>query len=56
MMGRSPGLVVMAGDSTSKGCGFEFQHRVLDGHFFTLICCKNCNVCFEKTENKLKRD
>ena len=26
---------------------------VLGGHFFTFICCKNCNV-FEKTKNKLK--
>ena len=25
-------------------------------HFFTLICCKNCNnVCLKKTENKRKR-
>ena len=38
--GRSPGLVVMGGDSRSEGCGFESQCRILDGHFFTLICCK----------------
>ena len=25
------------------------------GHFFTLICCKNCIFLFEKTENKRKR-
>ena len=42
----SPGLVVMEGDSCSKGCEFESQHRKLDGHFFTFICCKNCNVIF----------
>ena len=23
-----------------KGHGFESQHRILDGHFFTYICCK----------------
>ena len=28
---------------TSEGRGFEFQHRILDGHFYTFICCKNCN-------------
>ena len=30
--GGSPGLVVMGGDSCSKGCGFESWHRILDGH------------------------
>ena len=34
-MGGSPGLVVMGGDSFSKGPGFESQHLILDGHFFT---------------------
>ena len=28
----SPGLVVMGGDSGSKGRGFESQRRILDGH------------------------
>ena len=23
---------------------FESRHRILDGHFFTYICCENCNV------------
>ena len=55
-VGGSPGLVLMGGDSCSKGCGFKLRHCILDGHFFTLICCKNCNdVCLKKTENKLKR-
>ena len=27
----SPGLVLMGGDSCSKGRGFECQHRKLDG-------------------------
>ena len=54
-LGGSPGLVVMGGDSRSKGRGFESRRRILDGHFFTLICCKNCIVCLKKTENKRKR-
>ena len=41
---KSPALVVMGGDSCSKGCGFELQHRILDGHLFPCICCKNCTV------------
>ena len=36
----SPGLVVMGGDSRSEGCGLESQHRILDGHFSTLIFSK----------------
>ena len=32
------GLVVMGGDLKSEGGGFECQHLILDGHFFTLIC------------------
>ena len=48
--------MVMGDDSCSKGRGFESRRRILDGHFFTLICCKNCNnVCLKKTENKQKR-
>ena len=30
-LGGSPGLVVMGGDSRSKGRGFESRHRILDG-------------------------
>ena len=44
----SPGLVVMGGGSRSKGRGFESRRRILDGHFFTFICCKNCNVCLKR--------
>ena len=47
-LGRSPGLVVMGRDSHSEGCGFKSRHRILDGHFFTYICCKNCNVCLKR--------
>ena len=35
--------MVMGGDSCSDGCGIESWHRKLDGHFFTLICCKIYN-------------
>ena len=40
--------MVMRGDSRSKGRGFESRRRILDGHFFTLICCKNCIVCLKR--------
>ena len=46
--GGSPGLVVMGRDSRSKGHGFESRHRILDGHFFKYICCKNCYVCLKR--------
>ena len=47
--GRSPGLVVMGGDSRSKSHGFESQHCILDGHFFTYIfVVKICNVCLKR--------
>ena len=54
--GESPGLVVMGGDSCSKGCGFESRHRIrMDGHFFTYICCKNCNdACLKSLKIKGK--
>ena len=48
--GGSPGLVVMGGDSYSEGRGFESRHHILDRHFFTFICSKNCNSLFEKTK------
>ena len=40
--------MVMGRDSRSKGCGFESQHHIQDGHDFTYICCKNCNVCLKR--------
>ena len=41
--------MVMGRDSSIKDRGFESQHRILDGHFCTFICCKNCNdVCLKK--------
>ena len=42
---NSPGLVVMGGDSCSKGREFESWHCT----GWTPICCKICNV-FEKTK------
>ena len=39
--------MVMIGDSCSEGREFESRYHKLNGHFFTFICCKNCNV-FEK--------
>ena len=44
----------MGDDSRSKGCGFESQCCILDGHFFTLICCKNVYCLFKTTKNKRK--
>ena len=48
LRGGSPGLVVMERDSCSAGRGFESWHRILDGHFFTYKCCKNCIVSLKR--------
>ena len=41
LQGRSPGrLVLMGGDSCSKGRGFKTQHHILDGHFSHLFVVK----------------
>ena len=41
--------MVMGRDSRSEGHGFDFWYCILDGHFFTYICCKNCNdVCLKR--------
>ena len=41
--------MVMGGDSCSEGCGFESWHHILDGHFFTYICCKICtDFCLKR--------
>ena len=47
--------MVMGGDSCSKGCEFESQHRLLDGHFFTYIFVVRIVMCVWKDENKRKR-
>ena len=44
------GVVVMGRISCKRG--HEFESRVLNGNFVTLICCKTCHVCLKKTENK----
>ena len=36
--------MVMGDNSCLKVRGLESRHLLLDGHFFTLICCKNCIV------------
>ena len=40
--------MVMGVDSRSEGRGFKSRYCILDGHFFTLICCKNCIVCLKR--------
>ena len=35
---------------------FESQHRILDRHFLSYICCKNCNdVCLKRPKINNKR-
>ena len=46
--GGSPGLVVMGGDSSSKGCGFESRHHILDAHFSHIFVVKVAMNLFEK--------
>ena len=47
--GRSPGLVVMGGDSRSEGHGFESRRRILDVHdIFHIDLLKNCIVCLKR--------
>ena len=50
--GRSPGLVVMGGDSDSEGCGFESRRRVLDGHyiFSHLFVVRIALFCLKRTK------
>ena len=45
----SPGLVVMGGDSVSKGRRFRSKHHILDGHFSYLFVVKIACL-FEKTK------
>ena len=42
--------MVMGGDSHSEGRGFESQCSILDGHFFTLICCEIVLMFFKKDQ------
>ena len=40
LMGGSPGLVVMGGDSRPRVCGFESGQQILDGHFSNILLKK----------------
>ena len=51
----SPCLVVMGGDSCSKGREFESRHRILDGKFSHLFIVKIVMCVGKKDENKLKK-
>ena len=44
----SRGLVVMGGDSCSKGREFKFWHSILDEHFSHIFVVKDCNVCLKR--------
>ena len=54
-LGLSPGLVVMGGDSCSKGHGFKSLNHILYWHFHISLLQKLCIVCL-KDKNKWKRD
>ena len=47
--------MVMGDDSISRGRGFESWRHILDGHFFTLICCKSFIVCLKRPKINKKR-
>ena len=49
ILGRSPGLMVMGGDSCSEGCEFKSLHCILDGHFSHIFVEKNV-MCVTKTK------
>ena len=44
--------MVVGGDSCVECCGFESQHHLLDGHFFTKICCKIVYLKRRKNEKE----
>ena len=44
--------MVIGDDSCLKGCQFKSRHHILDGHVFTLICCKNFIVCLKRPKIK----
>ena len=52
---KKSGLVVMGDDSRSRGRGFESWRHILDGHFFSLICFKNCIVCLKRPKINKKK-
>ena len=38
----------MGGDLCPEGCGFESQHCILDGHYFTFVCFKKIVMIVSK--------
>ena len=40
--------MIMGDDLCSRGCGLKSRCHILNGHFFALICCKNCIVCLKR--------
>ena len=44
---REPWSSGMGGVSCSEGRWFESKHLILDGHFVTCFCGKNCSVCLK---------
>ena len=53
--GGSPDLVDVVDvgrDAHSEGSGFIFWHCILDEHFFTYFCCKNCIVCLKRPKKR----
>ena len=38
----------MGDDSCLRGRGFESRRHILDGYYFTLICCEKCFVCLKR--------
>ena len=48
--------MVKKGYSSSESRGFESEHHVLDGHFFTLICCKNSIDVWPNINEKVSGD
>ena len=40
--------MVMGDDSCLKRYGFKSRRHILAGHFFTLVCCKNCIVSLKR--------
>ena len=51
---KGPVLVVMEGDSCSKGSEFESQHHIMDGHFFPYLFAVKIVTLFENDKNKRK--
>ena len=53
-LGGSTGLVVMGGDSSSKGCGLKSRHCILDGYFSHIFVVRVVIIVWGKDKNKQK--